>query len=43
MVNKRNNNYNNNRVPGAAGGPKREVPAISADTLMGGRRGDPQH
>ena len=25
------------------GGRKREVPAISVDTLMGGRKGDPQH
>ena len=40
---KKNNNYYNNRVPGAAGGPNKSLPAISVDTLMGGRKGDLQH
>ena len=28
---------------GPRGGRKRAVPAISVDTLRGGRKGDPQH
>ena len=45
-INKRKakrNNYNYNGVPGPAGGRKRGGPAIRADTVRGGRKGDPQH
>ena len=40
--------YYYNRVPGAAGGSKKDkektlVPALFVDTLRGGRKGDPQH
>ena len=40
---KNNNYYYNNRVPGAAGGLNKTVPASTVDTLRGGRKGDPQH
>ena len=33
----------NNRVPGPAGGSKKGGPAITVDTLRGGRKGDPTH
>ena len=36
MNNNNNNNNNSNRVPGAAGGRERAVPAISVDTLRSG-------
>ena len=42
--NKINNVNYYNRVPGVAGGGRTKfVPAISVDTLRGGRKGDPQH
>ena len=35
---------NNNRAPGpAGGGRKRGGPAMTVDTLRGGRKGDPKH
>ena len=41
---RKENNYDNknNGVPGAATGSKRAVPAISVDTIRGGRKEDPQ-
>ena len=42
---KKNNSNDYNRIPGAAGGGgrKRAVPALSVNTLRGGRKGDPTH
>ena len=39
----KNNDNNNNRVPGAAGGPENSIAAISLHTLRGGRNGEPQN
>ena len=39
----KNNNYNNyDGVLGATMGTKKAIPAISVDTLRGGRKGDHQ-
>ena len=39
MVNKKNNNYYNKRVPGAAAGSKtKRIPATSVDTFRGGTK-----